>query len=95
MIVDEIDVEGISALEAKNDPPIAGHGDAPISLEIASERMEAKAVDAHILNLLGNIKATQDALDPADQVGLHATAVSPLIEALQATVPESQDHAVL
>jgi hypothetical protein len=94
MIVNEIYVESISVLEAKDDPPVAGHGNAPISLEVASERMEAKAVNTHILNLLGDIETTQDAFDPADQVRPHSTTVSPLVEALQAAVPEPQDHVV-
>ena len=68
MIVDQIDVEGISILKAKDDPPVAGHSHAPKSLKVASERMEAKAVNTHILGLLGDIEARQDALDSADQV---------------------------
>jgi hypothetical protein len=95
MIVDEIDVEGISVLEAKYDPPVAGHSDAPKSLKVAFERMEAKAMNAHILNPLGDIEARQDALDPADQVRPHATPVSPFVETLQATMPETYDHVSL
>jgi hypothetical protein len=52
MIIDQIDIESVSAREAENQTPIPGYGNAPKALEIAFQRMQSPAtVGFHFFDL--------------------------------------------
>jgi hypothetical protein len=69
MIVDEIDIECVAFLEAKNDPPIAADRDAPKALEIAAQPMQAQTHDLHVVDRNGGLQTGQQAGNFVDQIG--------------------------
>jgi hypothetical protein len=71
MIVDQIDLVSVAILEAKDDPPVAGHGYAPEALQIALQGMETIARESHLLRSIDNIQPGKDVLDPVQLIGPH------------------------
>ena len=63
MIVDEIYVVRIAVTEAKDDAPIARHGDRPEALKTALERMQSKGGQRHVLDIRSLIQPSQDSFD--------------------------------
>jgi hypothetical protein len=55
MIIEEIDVERVAFLETENDPPVTTDRDAPETLQIAAQAVQAQAPDIHVINRDGGI----------------------------------------
>jgi len=75
VVVDEIDIEGSSLLEAEDDPSVGGDGDGDASetREIAGKRMQTPAgVERHLAGLPDPVQDRQDASDLVGILGGNA-----------------------
>ena len=64
MIVLEVDIDGIFAIEGKSKPKVAGHGHCPTSFLIAPERMQPPARNVHVFCAGRSIQTVQHSIDP-------------------------------
>ena len=64
MIILEVDIDGIFAIEGKSKPKVAGHGDCPTSFPIAPERMQPPARHVHVFCAGRSIQTVQHSIDP-------------------------------
>ena len=69
MVIHEIDVMGVSVLEAKSDPPVFVHGNRPGASLIAGEFMEAIAGQIQYLDIGGGREGEKDSSDLAAKGG--------------------------
>jgi hypothetical protein len=95
MVIDEIDVTGISAFETKNHPPIPTYEHRPEALAIAPQRMQPEARSIHVLGFDRSIKTRKDALDFGNEIRPYLAAVAAIIEALQAAMFEISYHGLI
>jgi hypothetical protein len=95
MVIDEIDVTGVSAFETKNHPPIPAYEHRPEALAIATQRMQPEAGSIHILGLGRSIEPRKDALYLGDEIRPYLAAIAAIIKALQATMFESSYHGLI
>jgi hypothetical protein len=77
VIVDQVYVHSVSAIEAPDDSPIGANGDCPESAQIALELTQAKSGQVHILQAVGTFQDSKDVLNLRQHVRLvpvrHAT----------------------
>jgi hypothetical protein len=77
MIVDQIEIERVAVLEAKNQPPIASDGNAPEAFKIALERVQPPTGHhIHFLNGFGRIQGGQNILDLVHLISRKPAALS-------------------
>lgn len=68
MIIHEIELERIAALETENNPPVSAHRDAPKIPEVTLQRVQAPAwEERHILDLHGGIDCRENVADLVSQ----------------------------
>jgi hypothetical protein len=60
MVVNQIDIEGVTILEAENDPPVSPYGNAPELLEITFQTMEFKSGQVQVFRLSRPIQNEKD-----------------------------------
>ncbi len=92
MIIDQVDVEGVLAVEAENDAPVGAQRDRPKTLQVSLQRMQAKARNRHVLRTARLVQAGQDAGDLVGVLRVEFAAVVILEQPPQSLVPETQDH---
>lgn len=63
MIVNQIDVAGISTVEPKYDAPVGRDADRPIASKFALQRMQPEARKVHVPWLRRLVEAGQDTFD--------------------------------
>jgi hypothetical protein len=84
VVVRKVDIKGIALVEAEDDPPVPGDGDAPKSLEVTLQRVEVPAgKQPHVTRLLGRIEGGEHVRDLFDLAGGNAAAVVVFKQALQ------------
>lgn len=93
MVIQQIDIGRVSALEAEDDPPIGPYRYAPEPRQLALERMQAKARQRHVIGSRRAIQARQHNPDLIDVLGVHPTPVVDLVQAPQAAMLEVPDDA--
>jgi hypothetical protein len=92
VVVDEIDIEGSSLLEAEDDPPVARDGDAPEPRQIADEGMQPPAgIERHLPWLPDPVQDRQDTPDLVGTLRRHPAPVTVLPQPPQTLVPEAAD----
>ena len=92
MIIDQIHVAGVDALEAEYDPPVARHSDRPEARAIALQRMQSEAGQVHVRGFGRFVEAGEDALDPGDRFRRHPPPVPLLVQEPEPLVAEIPDH---
>jgi hypothetical protein len=60
VVVDIIKIVGVTIFEAKDDPPVCPHSNAPEAPEIASKAVESKARQVHVFRPAGSIENSED-----------------------------------
>ena len=95
VVVDQVDLGRVNALEPEHDPPIAGHPHGPVTGEVPFQRMEPEAGKIHVLwagrmieTRQDPIETRQDPFDLGNVRGRYAASVSLLVEQFQTLVPE-------
>ena len=89
MIIDQLDIEGVFACEAENNPPICPHGHRPEAVQVALQRVEAVPREIERLRRSGRIENRKNSFDSVQQIGAYAASVATLVQALQASVLEA------
>jgi hypothetical protein len=87
VIIDQIDVYDIGALEAKNDPPIRADRDAPKIRQIAFELVQPETRQIHVFRRGGSVEARKNDPDLFYVFRVHATNVVFFVETPQTLVP--------
>ena len=95
MIINKFDVKCASFPETKNDPPVGLDRDAPVTLEIPSQRMQPVAVQSQVLHGLRNIQASQDRSYSCVHVSAQQAGIDALVESLEPSIPEVLDHDII
>ena len=86
-LMSKLDYEG--SLEAENDPPIAGHPNAPLAMPVAAEPMQAPARQIRFPWRLRILKHGQNAPDALHMIGVEGASVVMVMEPPQASVGDS------
>lgn len=92
MIVDQIDIAGVPALETEDDAPVTRYCHGPVPGEIASQPMQSVAGQAHVGWFRCFLKTGKNSLDLIHMIRLYPPSVSSLEKELKAFVAEANDH---
>ena len=92
MIVLEVDIDGIFAIEGKSKPKVAGHGDRPTPFPLASERMQSPTRNVHVFRADGSIQTVQHSSDPGAMLTRNSERRAFGEESSEAFVAKVADH---
>jgi len=92
VVVDEIDIVGMSRIEAEDDSPVGADAHGPAPPQIAAERVQSEAREIQRIDGLGVLQGKQDAPQLRDILGGNLASVSALVEPLQAAVLDAGDY---
>jgi hypothetical protein len=92
MVVDEINVSDIAAVEPKYDAPITGDSDGPKSSKIALQGMQSESGKVHAPGLRGLIEPCQDAFDLLSMLRQHPPPISLLVDGAEILVAKADYH---
>jgi hypothetical protein len=95
MRVDQVDVAGMTGLEAEDDAPVARDADGPIPFHVSRERVKLEARKVHLLRLVGFVEAGEDTPDLIHPVRRKAFSIVFFIEPSEPAMPKALDHAQL
>lgn len=93
VIVLIIDENGIFAIKGEGQPPVPIHPHRPMILHATFKRMQSPAGDVHIGRRLRPIEVLHLPRQPCRVVRLNAGFGARIEERLDATMPETLDHA--
>ena len=91
MVVLEIDIQGGFARPAEGDPVIPGNAHRP-ALRVASQSMEAKSCDVHVLGLPRYFQQLHDAHALPDMVATDPACLAGEVNLLKPFMSEAADH---
>lgn len=94
MVVDQVDIHGISALETEDDPQVPRDPHRPKAVEIAAQPMQPQPGAIHVFGTFGGVQLVEDPPDPSDMGLRQAAAVILLLEAAQVAMAKVSDHRV-
>ena len=92
MIVQIVDVHGVSVLETKRHPPVAGDRNRVMAPKGALQRMQSKAGQIHAPGSAAPVQRRQDAPQLGNVVRRDSRRAPGLVKRLQATVTKRFDH---
>ncbi len=85
-MIHKIDIKRVAILESKNNPPIAGYGDAPKAFQVAAQRVKPVARQIEIARLPCLIEMRQHVTDAPDLIGSYPARIVALEQAFQSPV---------
>jgi hypothetical protein len=91
MIVDQVHIRCVLPFKTKNNAPIAGDRDGPLTLMPAFKRMKPKTRNIHAGWTRGRVQGRQDHLKLTNLLRIDAARVAPGEEPLQSLVAKAQD----
>ena len=89
MIVGQLDVHGLGAIEPEHDAPVGAHADAPLAGPVAAQRVQPIPRQVEVARPLRDVDVGQDAADTGHEVRRQPPRAVPLEECPQALVGES------
>jgi len=92
VVVDQVDIKGITILETEGDAPVSRNRHAPVASSVTPEPVKTIPWQIEISRHSGTIQMGQDALNASQLVGSDPTVVALVVEALQAQVPKTLKH---
>ena len=92
MVIDQVYVAGMPALETEYDAPVAGNADRPMTGQLALQSMQPETGQIHTCRSCRLIKTGQDTLHLCDIFRRHSSTVSFLVEKPETLVPEADNH---
>src|ERR1019366_1077247 len=92
VVVNQFNVKGIGALEAKNDTPIRPHRDRPKPFPFAFERVKAIPGNIESLRRNSRIKRREDSFRLVQQVGPDSAAIVMLVKPFEAAMLKAPNH---
>jgi hypothetical protein len=95
MIVNQIDVMDVSVREPKNNTPIAGDRNAPLTLPVAFQWVEPQARKVHISRVGSDVQERKDILQTVSKGCMDFTPIAAVVQAPQSAMSEARDHQAL
>src|SRR5450631_1404955 len=93
MVVDEINIEGVTVFEPENYSPVSGDGHAPKTLQLALQRMQTPAgKQRDVGGLLGRFDGSENVADLLRLPSRQSRGVIRFEEAPQLLALEASDH---
>jgi len=92
MIINQLNIKGVSILEPENDPPVRANGDGPEPSTLTLEPVQAIAREVECLRRFRGIERGKDIFDSVDEVCADLTGVGTLEKPFQPPVLKAQDH---
>jgi hypothetical protein len=92
VVIDQIDIRGVALLETENDAPVGTDGDAPITRELAFQRVQPKARQIELLRACRHIEPGQHARNLICMLRVHLAPVVVFVKAAQAAMSKATDH---
>jgi hypothetical protein len=92
VVIDQINIRGVALLKAKNNPPVGAYRDAPISGQVASQRMQAEAGQVELIRFRRLVEARQHAGDFVRMLRVQLAPVVVFIKPPQAAMSKAPDH---
>src|SRR5215213_8220216 len=92
VIVIQINVERLAILKTEHDAPVSRHPHAPVTVQIAGERMEAIARDIHLLDGLSSFEHRENLFNTAQHCGANGALIALLVQAFESVALEASDH---
>jgi hypothetical protein len=92
VVVDQFDIERVSALKPEYNTPVGPHPDGPKTLQVAFKRVQMITGKIHSLRCARPIKAAKNIRNHLQQVRPYPAPVAALIKPFQAAVFEAPDH---
>jgi hypothetical protein len=89
MVIEQINIERIAALEAEDDAPVRGHLDCPEASQFAFKRVEPEAGGVHVGHSRRGVQTAQNTPNLGHLVSPDVPAIALLEEALQAPMLEA------
>jgi len=83
MVVQIIDVRGVTVLEAEDHTPVCPHGHRPVTGIVAFERMQTEAGQVHVVRRRGRIQTRDYIAHDIPMFGIDLPVLSALIEAFE------------
>lgn len=83
MVIDQIDVGCMAALDAEHNPPVRPHCDRPEALQVAFERMQPETRQIHVVRRSGTVQDEKDVPDLIQEVGADALPLTALEKPFQ------------
>ena len=94
MVIDQIHIAGMNAVEAEDDAPVARDADRLESRQIAFQGMQSVSGQVHVGGLGGLVQTGKDAFHLVGLLGRHPAPIPLLVEELQPLVPKSNDYEI-
>ncbi len=95
VIVNQINVQRISALKAEDHAPIGPDSHSPETFEAAFEAVQPKAGQIHVFRLAGTVQNGEYIFDFLYVIGLYAFRFTLLKQPLQPLVPETLNQQLM
>jgi hypothetical protein len=92
MIVDQIDVVGVAAIEAEDSTPVGSYGHSPEPGQVALERVQPETGQVHLADLVSFIETRENALDLVDLIRPELAPIAFLIQPPQSAMLKAPDH---
>ena len=92
MVVHQVDVAGPSGFELEYDSPVARYIDGIVAGESTVQLMQPISGPAQMFNAICCFKVSQDQFNALALLRMNSTAITFLLEALQATMLETSNH---
>jgi hypothetical protein len=92
MIINQLNIKGVTILEPENDPPVCTNGDCPESFAVAFELMQAIAGKVEGLRRFRSIERGKNIFNSVGEVCPDLAAVALLEKPFQPPVLEAPDH---
>jgi hypothetical protein len=92
VVIDQIDVRDVRALEFEDEPPIAGNRNRPLSFSLALHRVKSKTRVVQIARTARGVERGEQNPQPSGMPCIDPPRISRAEKSLQALVPYSRDH---
>jgi hypothetical protein len=83
VIVNQFNVERVSAFKSKNDPPVGTDRDCPETFHVTFQRVQMIARDVQALGRSGSVEDRENSLNRWQQVRSYLATVTALVKPLQ------------
>ena len=95
MVVYQIHVESVAALEAKDHAPVGTHYHAPRTFQIALQWMEPKTREIHVARPAGSVQNGKNIPQLFNLISTHSLSLVVGKQSLQSLMPEGLNHTAI
>lgn len=92
MIIDVIDIVGVTLLETKDDTPVRPDSNGPEAFKIACQAVQSEAGQIHVFMPPGSVENGEDIFHFLSMIGADPLRISRFEQPFQSFVPEATNH---